>query len=121
MSIKSCMLLHAMGPHMPVANESLLSLKTIIERRKMSLPSTATAYLMAGCLKTDYAIDLDKVNIVNDGSSGPVGGGPVLQGSSLSFADTIQKIRTESVVANLAKPAVDDGTLPASENTHRTS
>jgi hypothetical protein len=115
------MLLHAIGLHMPVANESLLSLKTITERRKINLPSTATAYLMAGCLKTDYAIDLNKVNIVNDGSSGQVGGGLVLQGGSLSFADTIQKTRTESVVASLTKPAVDDGTLSASKNTHKTS
>ena len=39
----------------------------------------------------------------------------------MSFADTIQKTRTESVVASLTKPAVDDGTLSASKNTHKTS
>jgi hypothetical protein len=121
MSTKSCMLLHAMGQHMPIANYSLLSLRAIAEFREANLSTAATAYLMAGYLKTNNAIVLNKVNIVSDASSGQAGGGLVLQEGSLSFTDTIRKIRTESTVASVPKPAVDDDALPASENTDKTS
>jgi hypothetical protein len=102
-STKSCVLLHEMGKQMPLANQSLLSLRTIVERREINLTRPARAHLMAGCLKTNNSVVLNGANILSDVSSGQSGGGLVLQQGSLSFTATI----AESVVASVLVPASD--------------
>ncbi|KAI9148682.1 Nitrogen assimilation transcription factor nit-4 [Paramyrothecium foliicola] len=113
-STKSCMLLHAMGQHMPLANQSLLSLRTITERREINLPRAAKAHLTAGCLKTNSAVVLSKVNIVSDADSGQIGGSLVLQQGTLSFTETIGRISAESAGVPVLVPATDndDSTTP---------